>query len=805
MCTTRTGAVLCSLLLLSLLASIASADGMFVWRNRTQDIVEPTQKALILFDHGLEDLALEVRYAGAPREFGWIVPLPSRPRMRADDPELFTQLSMATQEAYAPRSERVDRRLRTAGVLRGGDVRVLERARVGIFDAAVIASGDGAALQRWLTANRFHPPRGGEAILGEYARRGWVFVALRITSAHADTATARALADGTVQPVRFRFATEEPVFPLRISAAGTRRATVLLYVAAREPLRHRTCDRAAWEEHACRPVPSWVWTLDPDSTYRGVTAGGQLTKLRTEVAADAMEDVYFRPFDPWPGLASPDERTRLESIRLLGEMRPAGAALRLHALLDSGARAQRESLAVLWALGRLGGDDAVSTLVRFASAGSVESRLEALESLARLRAPELLPVLARGMVAPGRDEYDHALSDACTELLVANGEPSVLGVLQELQRLPAPPPRRFPSFDDAPSVAERLMAARAACGDVIARDSIVQRIVSGSGVSSAESMERGDRRFGNGISNGFPMGFWLGLRLGAPFRHRTPWVAMDTWEWLLRPRAMLHDEVLRRVAAGPSMPPLGRILSLGLLIEPGDSDADTILALATRRLPGRTTPLVLEFRAGWSGERMTRYDVPRCMAAYAFGRMRAESHLLRLWVCSGDIEPDSREEIVTSLAYLHTSRSDSALFAYVTEEWQPRFDPARPKLEVASPSRGRKPLGPGGVDLGREGTISAITSALASESPDTTWMRRLTTDPGFSPRFRLFWMSQLPGYQSRWRPLVADLRRELMNMERSAVADTGLIHVISGIRAQLDRLDRTYETTDRPRESLTWR
>ena len=51
------------------LPTVALADGMLVWGGRQVDIVEPTQKAFILFDHGAEDLVLEVRFAGAPREF----------------------------------------------------------------------------------------------------------------------------------------------------------------------------------------------------------------------------------------------------------------------------------------------------------------------------------------------------------------------------------------------------------------------------------------------------------------------------------------------------------------------------------------------------------------------------------------------------------------------------------------------------------------------------------------------------------------------------------------------------------------
>ena len=40
------------------LAPAARADGLFVWRNEQIDIHEPEQKALIVFDEGVEDLVL---------------------------------------------------------------------------------------------------------------------------------------------------------------------------------------------------------------------------------------------------------------------------------------------------------------------------------------------------------------------------------------------------------------------------------------------------------------------------------------------------------------------------------------------------------------------------------------------------------------------------------------------------------------------------------------------------------------------------------------------------------------------------
>src|SRR5262245_40998611 len=120
-----------AVLLASYLTREASADGMFVWRGEARDIHEPEQKALLIYDDGLEDLVLEVRFDGAPVTFGWLIPLPSPPRMRTDDPHLFVELSMRTKSAYAPRSERT-LRVTMGTSAPSPEVNVLQQATIGI-------------------------------------------------------------------------------------------------------------------------------------------------------------------------------------------------------------------------------------------------------------------------------------------------------------------------------------------------------------------------------------------------------------------------------------------------------------------------------------------------------------------------------------------------------------------------------------------------------------------------------------------------------------------------------------------------
>src|SRR5580693_7641723 len=75
----------------------AHADGMFVapkfvW-DKHKDINEPTQKAIIVYDAGREDLILQVKYEGSVDEFGWLVPVPNLPEVKEGSMKCFYELS----------------------------------------------------------------------------------------------------------------------------------------------------------------------------------------------------------------------------------------------------------------------------------------------------------------------------------------------------------------------------------------------------------------------------------------------------------------------------------------------------------------------------------------------------------------------------------------------------------------------------------------------------------------------------------------------------------------------------------------
>jgi hypothetical protein len=69
-------------------------------------------------------------------------------------------------------------------------------------------------------------------VLKHYTQKKWVYVAMRIDRKALGTDAVRKLRVGGLQPIRFTFASERMVYPLRISSVNGRQTEVLLYLLA---------------------------------------------------------------------------------------------------------------------------------------------------------------------------------------------------------------------------------------------------------------------------------------------------------------------------------------------------------------------------------------------------------------------------------------------------------------------------------------------------------------------------------------------------------------------------------------------
>ena len=253
--TGRLLSVLVSTALGVLTATQARADGCFVkpvW-NKKIDINEPTQKAIIVYDAGREDLVLQVKYEGPVGEFGWLVPVPSVPKVEKGAMDCFYELSRFTQGATRETGNTLG--IAKGGMDQGGSVRVIEQKTVGAYEVAVLSASDAGSLQRWLEQNQFSYPKESAGVIDEYIRKGWYFIAIRIQLGAGDafklsapgaaktaavkpsTASVHAkLATGELHPLQISFDTPHCIFPLKISAVNGNPSEISLYVLCPEPL-----------------------------------------------------------------------------------------------------------------------------------------------------------------------------------------------------------------------------------------------------------------------------------------------------------------------------------------------------------------------------------------------------------------------------------------------------------------------------------------------------------------------------------------------------------------------------------------
>ena len=166
-----------------------SADGgfvvsKFVW-DKHKDINEPTQKAIMVYDAGREDLILQVKYEGPVDEFGWLIPVPNLPTVQEGSMKCFYELSQYTQKLWErPASVSDIQGFGLANAASGGEseplVKVIEIKTVGAYEIAMLSTKDSGALAKWLDTNQFYFPTNKADVLDDYVKRQWYFVAVKI-------------------------------------------------------------------------------------------------------------------------------------------------------------------------------------------------------------------------------------------------------------------------------------------------------------------------------------------------------------------------------------------------------------------------------------------------------------------------------------------------------------------------------------------------------------------------------------------------------------------------------------------------
>jgi hypothetical protein len=216
---------------------------------KDKDILQPAQKAFLTYDpvEKVETFTVQPKFEGNALDFGMVIPTPARPKLDPMPRDFFKHLAVFTilKKREYPQSKLLPQppmgaaarggapanAPRTLDAMRKSGIKVLESGIVGTLDYSVIEAGRADDLYDWLKKHKYNYS-GDEATLDFYIRKGWLFTVMKI-----DIAQMKKNPDGTfageVTPTRFQFASEQFVYPLRITRISVKDATeALFYVQA---------------------------------------------------------------------------------------------------------------------------------------------------------------------------------------------------------------------------------------------------------------------------------------------------------------------------------------------------------------------------------------------------------------------------------------------------------------------------------------------------------------------------------------------------------------------------------------------
>jgi hypothetical protein len=243
--------VLSGLLALSVAASAPPAESACCYfAAKDADILQPAQKAFITWDpqEGVETFTVQPRFEGNAKDFGMVIPTPSRPKLDEMPRDFFKELAVYTilKKREYPQSKLLPDRdyYGALGSNRPGAVRemakehgkpstvkVLEAGIVGSLDYKIITAERADDLFTWLKDNKYNFA-GDEAALDFYVKKKWFFTVMKI-----DTMQMKKNKDGSytgeVTPTRFQFTSDKLIYPLKITQLSVKDKTeALFYVQA---------------------------------------------------------------------------------------------------------------------------------------------------------------------------------------------------------------------------------------------------------------------------------------------------------------------------------------------------------------------------------------------------------------------------------------------------------------------------------------------------------------------------------------------------------------------------------------------
>jgi len=187
------------------------------------------ENVLFVMDGPYVEAHVQIQYTPGATRFAWVVPMPAVPEVSIGSAPLFAALMQGTVPTFGNFVVRDfcgdPCRLGSGGASFGaggssassadagtvGGPTVVLKETVGAFEVVALQGGTAQEVSDWLTTNGYASTATAPALLGDYVARGYVFVAVKLTSS-ADV--------DEIHPLVFRYLGSEPCIPLKLTAVA---------------------------------------------------------------------------------------------------------------------------------------------------------------------------------------------------------------------------------------------------------------------------------------------------------------------------------------------------------------------------------------------------------------------------------------------------------------------------------------------------------------------------------------------------------------------------------------------------------
>lgn len=187
-----------------------------------------------------EEIVMRLSAKSAAKDAAWLFPTPSEARVRLgergwyEELDALTEPLVKTRKIWFPRGGDGVGAAAPPGGGRGGGVEVLGERDLGPFRVATLDAGDPAALAGWLDDNGYRLRPELKKELAPYVEQGWKYVAVKLRPRSGDAL------DGELHPLHVSFATDEIVYPMRLSRLAKNPQRLHLYVLGDHRVRQTT-------------------------------------------------------------------------------------------------------------------------------------------------------------------------------------------------------------------------------------------------------------------------------------------------------------------------------------------------------------------------------------------------------------------------------------------------------------------------------------------------------------------------------------------------------------------------------------